>query len=60
MKCLVGIRYKELLRSTEISNGTLSYHLDILYNSGMVRVESQWWVTRYFSSNISTFWIYFN
>ena len=34
-------KIQRTLRSTEISNGALSYHLDILYNAGMVRVESQ-------------------
>ena len=50
-----GIRYRELLRITGISNGSLSYNLDILHNSGMVKVDKvNDRVTRYFSSNIST------
>lgn len=50
-----GIRYRELLRITGISNGALSYNLNILHNSGRVRVDKvNDRVTRYFSSNIST------
>lgn len=51
-----GIRYRELLRITGISNGALSYNLNIIHNTGMVRVDKvNDRVTRYFSSNISTF-----
>ena len=50
-----GIRYRELLRITGVSNGSLSYNLDILHTSGMVRVDKiNDRVTRYFSRNIST------
>ena len=35
-----GIRYRELLRVTGVSNGVLSYHLNLLDNSGKVRVQS--------------------
>ena len=50
-----GIRYRELLRMTGVSNGVLSYHLNLLDNSGKVtvhRVNNR--VTRYFSHDVST------
>jgi predicted transcriptional regulator len=34
-----GIRYRELLRSSGLANGTLEYHLKILENTNKVRVE---------------------
>jgi predicted transcriptional regulator len=34
-----GIRYRELLRMTGLSNGVLSYHLRSLDNSGKIRVH---------------------
>jgi predicted transcriptional regulator len=58
VKCvneIPGIRYRELLRITGISNGVLSYHLNLLDNSGKVqvhRVNNR--VTRYFSHDVST------
>jgi predicted transcriptional regulator len=49
-----GIRYRELLRITGVSNGVLSYHLNILDNSGRVRVHRvNNRVTRYFSHDVS-------
>ncbi len=50
-----GIRYRELLRVTGVSNGVLSYHLNFLVRAGRVqvhRVNNR--VTRYFSHNVST------
>ena len=50
-----GIRYRELLRMTGLSNGVLSYHLRCLDNSGKIkvnRVNNR--VTRYFSYDVST------
>ena len=49
-----GIRYRELLRITGVSNGVLSYHLNHLDNSGKVRVHRiNNRVTRYFSHDVS-------
>ena len=49
-----GIRYRELLRITGISNGVLSYHLNLLENSGKIRVNRvNNRVTRYFSYDVS-------
>jgi predicted transcriptional regulator len=49
-----GIRYRELLRITGISNGVLSYHLNLLDNSGKIRVNRvNNRVTRYFSYDVS-------
>ena len=49
-----GIRYRELLRMTGVSNGVLSYHLNLLDNSGKVRVyRVNNRVTRYFAHDIS-------
>jgi predicted transcriptional regulator len=50
-----GIRYRELLRMTGLSNGVLSYHLRSLDNSGKIlvnRVNNR--VTRYFSYDVSS------
>jgi predicted transcriptional regulator len=50
-----GIRYRELLRMTGISNGVLSYHLNLLDSSGKVRVHRvNNRVMRYFSHDVST------
>ena len=50
-----GIRYRELLRMTELSNGVLSYHLRLLDNSGKIRVNRvNNRITRYFSYDVST------
>jgi predicted transcriptional regulator len=57
VKCvneIPGIRYRELLRITGISNGVLSYHLNLLDNSGKIRVNRvNIRVTRYFSYDVS-------
>jgi predicted transcriptional regulator len=57
VKCvneILGIRYRELLRITGISNGVLSYHLNLLGNSGKIRVNRvNNRVTRYFSYDVS-------
>ena len=50
-----GIRYRELLRMTGLSNGVLSYHLRLLDNSGRIRINRvNNRVTRYFSHDVST------
>lgn len=50
-----GIRYRELLRITGVSNGVLSYHLNLLDNSGRVRVHKvNNRTTRYFCHDVST------
>ncbi len=50
-----GIRYRELLRITGVSNRVLSYHLNLLDNSGRVRVNRvNNRVTRYFSHDVSS------
>ena len=50
-----GIRYRELLRVTELSNGVLSYHLRFLDNTGKIRVNRvNNRVTRYFYYDISS------
>jgi predicted transcriptional regulator len=49
-----GIRYRELLRITKVSNGVLSYHLNMLDSTGKIRVHRvNNRVTRYFSHDIS-------
>ena len=49
-----GIRYRELLRTTGLTNGVLSYHLNLLDNSGKIRVNRvNNRVTRYFSYDVS-------
>ena len=49
-----GIRYRELLRMTGLSNGVLSYHIRCLDNSGRIRVNRvNNRITRYFSYDVS-------
>jgi len=49
-----GIRYRELLRLTGLTNGGLEYHLKILEKSQQVRVDRHdGRRTRYYSLNIS-------
>ena len=48
-----GIRYRELLRITGLTNGVLSYHLNLLHNSAKVRINRvNDRVTRYFSHDV--------
>jgi len=50
-----GIRYRELLRMTGLSNGVLSYHIRCLDNSGRIRVNRvNNRITRYFSYDVSS------
>ena len=53
---LPGIRFRELLRITGLSNGVLAYHLKILENSSQIRVARQIEnkTTRYYPVSIST------
>jgi predicted transcriptional regulator len=56
LKCIVqnpGIRYRELLRKTDSSNGVLSYHLAHLERSEHIRVDRKKGVTRYYPIHIS-------
>lgn len=46
-----GIRYRELLRMTDLSNGVLAYHLAALEKENIVLVERQKRVTRYYPVN---------
>ena len=51
-----GIRYRELLRLTGLSNGVLAYHLSGLEKSSQIRVDRQKErrTTRYYLINIPT------
>lgn len=53
---LPGIRYRELLRLTGLSNGVLAYHLNALEKSSQIRVDRQREnrTTRYYSISIPT------
>ncbi|MGB9169440.1 MAG: winged helix-turn-helix transcriptional regulator [Nitrososphaeraceae archaeon] len=49
-----GVRYRELMRLTGLSNGVLTYHLNKLDHSGKVKIDRiNNRVTRYYSSDIS-------
>ena len=48
-----GIRYRELLRLINSSNGVLSYHINRLEKMDIVIVERRAGVTRFFPRNIS-------
>jgi predicted transcriptional regulator len=49
-----GIRYRELLRLTNLSNGVLTYHLTELACSNHISVDRKRGVTRYYSIQISS------
>jgi predicted transcriptional regulator len=49
-----GIRYRELLRLTGLTNGVLTYHLGVLEKFDRVKVYRKSRVTRYYSPNVST------
>jgi predicted transcriptional regulator len=48
-----GIRYRELLRLTGLTNGVLTYHLAILERSDRIKVDRKSRITRYYSPDIS-------
>jgi predicted transcriptional regulator len=48
-----GIRYRELLRLINSSNGVLSYHINKLERMDLVNVERKARITRFFPRNIS-------
>lgn len=49
-----GIRYRELLRLTGLSNGVLSYHIDVLIKNGKIKnKKANQRVTRYYPSGFS-------
>ena len=57
LKCInenPGIRYRELLRSTCLSNGVLTYHLKILEETRRINTIRQKKATRYYSIAIPT------
>jgi predicted transcriptional regulator len=48
-----GIRYRELLRTTGLVNGVLTYHLAALEKSDVIKVDRQPGTTRYYMLTIS-------
>jgi DNA-binding transcriptional ArsR family regulator len=48
-----GIRYRELLRSTGLVNGVLTYHLSALERSNLIKVNRESRVTRYYPLSVS-------
>jgi predicted transcriptional regulator len=48
-----GIRYRELLRLVNSSNGVLSYHIHKLEKSELLNVDRKSRITRFFPRNIS-------
>lgn len=48
-----GIRYRELLRMTGLANGVLTYHISVLEKAGLLKVDRQARMTRYYPANIS-------
>ena len=48
-----GIRYRELLRLINSSNGVLSYHINKLEKMELVNVDRKSRITRFFPRNIS-------
>jgi DNA-binding transcriptional ArsR family regulator len=48
-----GIRYRELLRSTGLVNGVLTYHLSALEKANVIKVNRESRVTRYYPISVS-------
>lgn len=48
-----GIRYRELLRLTNSSNGVLSYHIPELVSSKNIKIDRRRGVTRYYPVHIT-------
>lgn len=48
-----GIRYRELLRLTGLTNGVLTYHLALLERSDSIKTYRKTRMTRYYPTNIS-------
>jgi DNA-binding transcriptional ArsR family regulator len=48
-----GIRYRELLRTTGLVNGVLSYHLSALERLDVIKVDRQPRTTRYYPVTVS-------
>ncbi len=48
-----GIRYREVMRLSGLSNGVLSYHLHLLEKSGRIRAQRQSRVTRLYPPSMS-------
>jgi predicted transcriptional regulator len=48
-----GIRYRELLRTTGLVNGVLTYHLSALEKSDVIKVDRQPRTTRYYPLTVS-------
>jgi DNA-binding transcriptional ArsR family regulator len=48
-----GIRYRELLRSTGLVNGVLSYHLSALERANVIKADRESRITRYYPLNVS-------
>ncbi len=48
-----GIRYRELLRLLNFSNGVLSFHVNRLEKLDLLNVERRTRITRFFPRNIS-------
>ena len=48
-----GIQYRELLRTTGLVNGLLSYHLSALEKSDVIKVDRQPRTTRYYPVTVS-------
>ena len=48
-----GIRYRELLRMTGLTNGVLTYHLTALERSDLIRADRGVRVTRYYTPRVS-------
>lgn len=48
-----GIRYRELLRTTGLANGVLTYHLAALEKSDHIRADRESRMTRYYPPRVS-------
>jgi predicted transcriptional regulator len=47
-----GIRYRELMRLAKITNGVMSYHINFLEKTGVIKIERQGGVTRFYPTNM--------
>ncbi|MFQ5941787.1 MAG: winged helix-turn-helix transcriptional regulator [Nitrososphaerales archaeon] len=50
-----GIRYRELLRVTNLANGVMSYHIDVLDKNGVIKIGRKERVTRFYPTTMDCY-----
>lgn len=50
-----GIRYRELMRLVKITNGVMSYNINFLEKTGVINIERQGGVTRFYPTHMQEY-----